>query len=166
MLAPVTTAYLALGSNLGDRLATLRAAVAALEAAGVRVVGRSAVFETDAIADEPQPPYLNAAVRVQTELDARALLATCLAVERSLGRVRPPGSSKASRTIDLDVVLYADAVIDEAGLRVPHPALLQRPFVLIPLAEVAAPGLRHPVTGQALATAVAAAGVRATGERL
>jgi 2-amino-4-hydroxy-6-hydroxymethyldihydropteridine diphosphokinase len=163
----VIDAYIALGSNLGDRLGRLRAAVAALGAtAGVQVLAGSDVFETDAVADEPQPPYLNAVVRVRTSLAPRALLDACLDIERGLGRQRPPGQTKASRTIDLDLVLYGDTVVDEPGLRVPHPGLPARPFVLVPLAQVAAPGLRHPVGGQALTMAHADPGVRPTGERL
>jgi 2-amino-4-hydroxy-6-hydroxymethyldihydropteridine diphosphokinase len=162
----VTTAYIALGSNLGDRPAALRAAVAALATAGVNVVAASPVFETDAVADEPQPPYLNAVVRVEDDRGARALLALCLAVERAAGRERPTGKVKAARTIDLDLLLYGDAVIDEPGLRVPHAAMLERAFVLVPLAHVAAPGLRHPVTGQSLSVDLTAPGVRPTIHRL
>jgi 2-amino-4-hydroxy-6-hydroxymethyldihydropteridine diphosphokinase len=135
--------------------------VTALAAApGVTVTARSPVFETEAVADEPQPAYLNAVLRLETSLGARALLDLCLAVERGLGRQRPPGRSKAARTIDLDLVLYADAVIEEPGLRVPHPAMTERSFVLVPLAYVAEPGLRHPVTGQRLDVALVAPGVR------
>jgi 2-amino-4-hydroxy-6-hydroxymethyldihydropteridine diphosphokinase len=144
----MATAYLALGSNLGDRLAQMRAATAALDGQGIRVVARSPVFETGAVAPEPQPPYLNAALRVETSLDPRALLARCLAVEAALGRERP--RPLAPRTIDVDLLLHGTAVIDEAGLVVPHPRLLERAFVRVPLALVAAPGLRHPVTGELL----------------
>ena len=141
-------AYLALGSNLGDRLALLRAATAALASDSLRVVAHSPVFETAAETDEPQPPYLNAVVRVDTALPARELLRRCLVVEASLGRERPrPG---AARTIDLDLLLHGDAVIDEPGLVVPHPRLLARAFVRVPLALVAEPGLRHPITGEPL----------------
>lgn len=145
------TAYLALGSNLGDRLRHLRAAAAALGAhPGITVEGKSGVFETAAVADEPQPDYLNAVVRVATGLAPRALLDACLDVERALGRVRPAGVNKAPRIIDVDVLLFGDAIVEEPGLRLPHPALLDRPFVLVPLAEVAAPGLVHPATGHRL----------------
>jgi 2-amino-4-hydroxy-6-hydroxymethyldihydropteridine diphosphokinase len=154
------TAYLALGSNVGDRAALIDAALARLAGAGVRVAARSPLYETDAVTPEPQPPYLNAAARVETALSAAALLALCLDVERALGRVRPPGRAMAPRPIDLDLVLYGDAVIDEPGLTVPHPRLSERPFVRIPLADVAEPGLRHPVTGERLDVAAADAGVR------
>ncbi len=140
--------YLALGSNLGDRLQSLEAALEALDAGGVRLAARSPIFETDAVAEEPQPPYLNMAVRAQTELSPRALLDRCLGVEVALGRVRPRDGRGAPRTIDIDVLLYDDRIIDAPGLKVPHPRLLERAFVRAPLARVAAPGLRHPVTGE------------------
>jgi len=164
-----TTVYVALGSNLGDRPAQLDQAVAALAAAGVAIGARSPTYETDAVADEPQPAYLNAVLRAETVLPARHLMALALHVERALGRVRPPGRRRAARSIDIDLLLYGDAVIDEpAGsdpaaapaLSVPHPGLLERPFVRIPLADVAAPGLRHPVTGQALDSAPPSPAVR------
>ena len=146
------TVYLGLGSNLGDRAALLAEAVAALEAAGAisDVVG-SALYETDAVADEPQPPYLNAVVRARTALEPEALLDACLAVERTLGRVRRPGRRNEARPIDVDILLYGDVV--RAGPEpplVPHPRLLERGFVRAPLADVAEPGLRHPVTGEPL----------------
>jgi 2-amino-4-hydroxy-6-hydroxymethyldihydropteridine diphosphokinase len=143
-------AYLGLGSNLGDRLALLRAATSALEGEEVRIAARSPVFETAAVADEPQPPYLNAALRLETRLGPRELLERCLAVEAALGRQRPAGRPRAPRTIDLDLLLHGSAVLDETGLEVPHPRLLERAFVRVPLALVAVPGLRHPVTGERL----------------
>jgi 2-amino-4-hydroxy-6-hydroxymethyldihydropteridine diphosphokinase len=155
----VVTAYLALGSNLGDRRALLEAALAALAGPELRVVAASALFESEAVADEPQPPYLNAVARVETALGARALLERCLAVEQSLGRQRP-ARRWAPRTIDIDLVLHGDEVIDEPGLVVPHPRLAERPFVRVPLAEVAAPGLRHPITGEPLDRAGPAPGLR------
>jgi 2-amino-4-hydroxy-6-hydroxymethyldihydropteridine diphosphokinase len=146
----VATAFIALGGNLGDRSGYLRGAVAGLRAAGVQVAAVSPVFETEAVADWPQPRYLNAVVRVETALAPRALLSLCLDIERRLGRVRPPGADKAPRTIDLDLLLYDGAVLAEPGLTVPHPRLLERPFVRAPLARVAPAGLRHPVTGDPL----------------
>ena len=157
----MATAYLGLGSNVGDRARFIAAALARLEAAGVAIAARSSLYETDAVADEPQAPYLNAAARVRTALPARALLALGLEVERALGRVRPPGRHGAPREIDVDLLLYDAAVIDEPpDLVVPHPRLLRRPFVRIPLAEVAAPGLVHPLTGEPLDRASPAASVR------
>jgi 2-amino-4-hydroxy-6-hydroxymethyldihydropteridine diphosphokinase len=157
-----TTAYLALGSNLGDRAATIAAALTRLEEAGVRVTARSPLYETDPVTADPQPLYLNGAARIETTLAADELLALCLAVERTLGRERPPGAaSPAPRPIDLDLLLYGDAVIDRPTLIVPHPRLLERPFVLIPLADVATTGLRHPTTGAPLDAASPSPGVRA-----
>ena len=122
----MTTAYLGLGANLGDRRAAIARALDALDAAGVRIAARSPLYETDAVAPDPQPPYLNAAARVETALTARALLAACLDVERALGRVRPPGRPAAARTIDVDLLLHGDAVIDQPpDLVVPHPRLLR-----------------------------------------
>jgi len=144
----VTTAYVGLGSNLGDRLALLRAAAAALDDGAIRVVARSPVFETPAVTPDAQPPFLNAVVRLETDLDPRAVLARCLAVEAALGRQRP--RPLAPRLIDLDLLLHGSAVVDEPGLVVPHPRFLERAFVRVPLATVATPGLRHPVSGEAL----------------
>ena len=91
-------------------------------------------------------------MRLETELSAQALLQACLEIERAQGRVRPADATKAPRTIDIDLLLYGAAVFDEPGLCLPHRSLLRRPFVRIPLADVALPGLRHPVSGKALDT--------------
>jgi 2-amino-4-hydroxy-6-hydroxymethyldihydropteridine diphosphokinase len=152
----MVTAYLALGSNLGDRAASIARALDRLEAAGVRVAARSALIETEAVTPDPQPRFLNGAARVETTLDAGALLSLCLSVEGELGRVRPPGRSQAARTIDIDLLLHGDQVIDRPGLTVPHPRMLERAFVRLPLAQVAEPGLRHPVTGERLDVASSA----------
>jgi 2-amino-4-hydroxy-6-hydroxymethyldihydropteridine diphosphokinase len=158
------TAYLGIGSNLGDRAALIAAALEALEGAGVHVRARAPLYETDPVADEPQPLYLNSAARVETTLAPDELLALALTVERALGRERSPGArSPAPRPIDLDLLLFGDAVIDRPGLVVPHPRLLARPFVRIPLADVAAPGLRHPVTGERLDVAAPDPSVRLRG---
>ena len=157
----MTVAYLGLGANLGDRRAAIARALDALDAAGVRVAARSPLYETDAVAPDPQPHYLNAAARIETALTARALLAACLEVERALGRLRPPGRPAAARTIDVDLLLYGDAVVDQPpDLVVPHPRLLERPFVRIPLADVALPGLVHPVTREPLDRAAHSLSVR------
>jgi len=157
----MTTAYLALGANLGDRAAAIDAALARLGDAGVRVVARSPLYETDAVAPDPQPLYLNAVARVETSQPAEAVLATCLAVEAELGRVRPPGRQAAPRVIDVDLLLYGDAVIDRPPtLIVPHPRMLERAFVRIPLADVAVAGLVHPLTGVALDSAAPDPSVR------
>jgi 2-amino-4-hydroxy-6-hydroxymethyldihydropteridine diphosphokinase len=157
----MTTAYLGLGANLGDRRGTIERALEELAAAGVSIAARSPFYETDAVAPNPQPPYLNAAARVDTSLTPRALLYVCMDVERALGRVRLAGQPAAARVIDVDILLFGDAIIDEPpALVVPHPRLLERPFARIPLAEVARAGLVHPVTGEALDRAAADPSVR------
>ena len=157
-----TTVYLGLGSNLGDRAASLEEAVRRLEGQGIlRGAVCSPVYETDAVADDPQPAYLNAVVRGETRLGARELLARCQAIETALGRVRPAGVDKAPRTLDIDLLLFDAEVIDAPPeLVVPHPALLERAFVRVPLADVAEPGLVHPVTAEALDVAATSASVR------
>lgn len=155
-------AYVALGSNLGDRVACLRAARESLGAGcGVSLVAASPLFETVAVAATPQPAYLNAVLRLAwVGPGPRALLQLCLDVEQALGRTRPVGQEKAPRTIDLDLLLHGDDVISEPGLQVPHPSLLQRPFVRIPLAAVSRPGLMHPSSGDPLDRAPADDGVQ------
>ena len=136
---------IALGSNLGDRDGYLRAALAAL-IPSVHQIRVSTFHDTAPVGVGPQPTFLNATAVGETSLSARALLETLLSVERDLGRERPfPG---APRTVDLDLILYDDAIIDEApSLIVPHPRFRERRFVLEPLAEIA-PDWRDPVTGK------------------
>jgi 2-amino-4-hydroxy-6-hydroxymethyldihydropteridine diphosphokinase len=139
-------AYVGLGANLGDREASLRAAVAALSATeGIQVIAVSAFRETDPVDYLDQPRFLNGAAAVDTTLAPRALLDALLAVERSLGRTRE-GPRFGPRTIDLDLLLYGDESIDEPGLTVPHPRLHERAFALEPLAELD-PGLVVPGHG-------------------
>jgi 2-amino-4-hydroxy-6-hydroxymethyldihydropteridine diphosphokinase len=136
----VTRAYVGLGANLGDRERTLRAAVDALAAEdGVEVASVSVLRETEPVGVGQQPLYLNGAAELETTLTARRLLDRLLAVEQRFGRIRVPGE-QGPRTLDLDLLLYGDEVIDEPGLTVPHPRLHERRFVLEPLAELA-PGL-------------------------
>jgi len=143
----VTRAYVALGSNLGDREATLRGAVAALAAEpGIDVVAVSTLVDTAPVGFVDQPRFLNGVAALDTELPAAGLLGVLLAVERRFGRRRDGVPSQGPRTLDLDLLLYGDAEIDEPGLRVPHPRLHEREFVLGPLAEVA-PGLEVPGKG-------------------
>lgn len=128
--------FLALGSNLGDRLATLQRAVDRLAATeGIRVVRSSQVYESEPIGP-PQPEYLNAVIEVATELDPRALLRAVQDVETSLGRVR--GERWGPRTIDVDILTFGDREIDEPDLVVPHPRMHERSFVLLPLGELEA----------------------------
>jgi len=142
----VATAWIGLGSNLGDRDASLRAALDALAATpGVRVRRVSAFRETEPVGGPPQGAFLNAAAEIETDLPPRALLDRLLAIESSLGRRREV--RWGPRLIDLDLLLYDDLVVDEPGLRVPHPLMHERRFVLGPLAEIN-PGLRHPLLGK------------------
>jgi 2-amino-4-hydroxy-6-hydroxymethyldihydropteridine diphosphokinase len=130
----VTRAYLGLGSNLGDRLATLQRAVDLLaDASGIRVIRSSRVFETAPVGPE-QPDFLNAVVEVETSLDPRELLAASLGVERELGRER--AERWGPRTIDVDVLTFDEVDVDEPDLRVPHPRMHERAFVLVPLGEL------------------------------
>lgn len=131
-----TRAYVGLGSNLGDREATLLRALELLAAeAGVAVTTVSAFRDTEPVGYVDQPRFLNAVAAVDTELTARELLDQLLGVERSLGR-RRDGPRFGPRTVDLDLLLYGDATIEEPGLSVPHPRLGERRFVLEPLAEL------------------------------
>jgi 2-amino-4-hydroxy-6-hydroxymethyldihydropteridine diphosphokinase len=131
----VTHVVVALGSNLGDRPAALRAAVTALAAApGVEVVAVSSVYETDPVGGPLQPDYLNACVLLSTSLSPEALLAATQAVETELGRVRL--ERWGPRTIDIDIVDYAGVVQDSAELTLPHPRALSRAFVVLPWLEV------------------------------
>ncbi len=148
-------AYLGLGANLcsdaGDREAALRRAIEMLDAReGIDLVRASSFVETEADVSlyegtEPQPDYLNAAAAVDTTLAPRELLRACGDIERALGRVRGPGEIRsAPRTMDVDILLYGDAVVREPDLDIPHPRMHARDFVLGPLAEIA-PRARHPV---------------------
>ena len=136
----MTTAYIGLGSNLGDRLGYLQAAVAALSSRGLEPAGVSSVYESDALGP-PQPDYLNAVVSVSTSLSARELLEALKAVEAELGRQHT--QRWGPREIDLDLLLYGDEMLEEDGLTIPHPEMTKRSFVLVPLLEIA-PGLDLP----------------------
>ncbi len=132
-----TVAFLGLGSNLGDRLTNLQGAVDLLHGEpGLRVVASSRVWETVPVGGPPQPDFLNAVIRVETDLSARDLLDAAHRVEERLGRVRK--ERWGARSIDIDVLLYDEESIDESDLVVPHPRLTQRAFVLLPLLELVA----------------------------
>jgi len=155
-------AYVGLGANLGDREGTIRRAVELLgEEEGIEVAAVSALRETNPVGVLDQPRFLNAAAAVETTLPPRSLLDALLRIERALGRVRD-GTRWGPRTIDLDLLLYDDLVLDEGDLRVPHPELHARAFVLVPLAEIAA-DLVHPALSKsigALAAEIDRSGVR------
>lgn len=129
----MTTAYLGLGSNLGDRLENLRGAVALLRERGVRVLRSSRVYETEPVGGPPQPDYLNVVVEVEAGT-ARELLNDGMAVEDAMGRER--NERWGPRVIDVDLLTFGDQTIDEPGLQVPHPRMHERAFVLVPLLEL------------------------------
>jgi 2-amino-4-hydroxy-6-hydroxymethyldihydropteridine diphosphokinase len=132
----VTRAFVGLGANLGDREATLRRALELLGAEpGIEVRAVSTFRETEPVGFLDQPPFVNAAAELETELPAPALLERLLDVERRLGRVRG-GERFGPRTVDLDLLLYGGETISAPGLRVPHPRLHERRFALEPLAEL------------------------------
>ena len=147
------TAFLSLGSNLGDREALLNQALERLQAAGVRTVRRSSIHETEPQDFRDQPWFLNMAVEVETDLTPRELLASIQKIEAELGRQRT--IPKGPRTIDIDILFYANLIIGTPELEIPHPRLTERRFVLDPLSEIA-PDLRHPVTGKTVREAQAA----------
>jgi len=131
----VTVAYVGLGANIGPREVTLLRAVDLLaEADDVDVLAVSQLRETDPVGMVDQPGFLNGAARIDTSLPPRALLELLLRIEQSLGRVRE--EHWGPRTVDLDLLVYGDLIVDEPGLRVPHPRLHERRFALEPLAEL------------------------------
>jgi 2-amino-4-hydroxy-6-hydroxymethyldihydropteridine diphosphokinase len=140
-------AYLGLGANLGPREATLLRAVDLLAASsGIEVLELSSLRETEPVGVTDQATFVNGALAVETTLSPHELLDTLLGVERELGRVRE-GERWGPRTIDLDLLVYADEVVDEPGLRVPHQRLHERRFALEPLAELE-PELEIPGRGR------------------
>jgi 2-amino-4-hydroxy-6-hydroxymethyldihydropteridine diphosphokinase len=146
-------AAIGLGANLQSRAGTpeqtLRAAMEDLEAVG-HVVGRSSLYRTEPMDCGEQPAFVNAAAVMETNLEAEALLDFLLAVERRYGRDRRHEAPKGPRTLDLDLLLFDEARVETQRLRVPHPALARRRFVLAPLAEIA-PEMRHAVLGATIA---------------
>jgi 2-amino-4-hydroxy-6-hydroxymethyldihydropteridine diphosphokinase len=136
------TAYLSLGSNVGEREEMLRAALRLLESPGLHVARVSPVYETEPQDFKNQPWFLNLVAEVQTGLFPMQLLARVRKIERELGRKRTV--NKGPRSIDIDILLYAESVVDSKDLVVPHPRMAERRFVLQPLADLA-PDLRHPV---------------------
>jgi len=145
-------AYVGLGSNLGDRAAYLLLGLSALSRLPeTRLLRLSPVYETDPVGP-PQPPYLNMVAELETELSPKGLLAEMLRIEKALGRERR--ERWGPRTLDLDLLLYGDLVLEEAGLSVPHPRLHERAFVLVPLLDLLPEG-RHPLWGQSFAELLA-----------
>lgn len=142
-------AYLGLGSNVGNRSGFLIRALDELDERGVHVDARSRVYETAPVGGPSQPDFLNQVVRVETDLDPRSLLHSCLDVESALGRDRRHEVRWGPRPIDIDLLTYESAIVNEPDLIVPHPRLAQRAFVLVPLVEIDpdlwVPGLGTPL---------------------
>jgi len=145
----MNTAYLGLGSNLGNRLAFLRGGRDMLaDSPAIELLQTSGVYATEAVGGPPDNPFfLNVALEIQTSLDPRQLLEACLAVEDEFGRSRQV--RWAPRTLDVDILFYTDRVLAEEDLIIPHPRLQERAFVLVPLMEIA-PDLRHPLLDQTI----------------
>lgn len=141
------TAYLSLGSNLGDRELNLLRAVAEIGSIDdLRIIALSRFYDTDPVGPVPQPPFLNAVMGVETSLSPRQLLAALQRIEAETFQRRrdvPWGP----RTMDLDILFHGERIVDDGTLVVPHPRIQERRFVLVPLAEIA-PGLIHPVIGK------------------
>lgn len=128
------TAYLALGTNLGDKLENLRSAVRLLRESGCKITGVSSLYSTKPVGVKDQPDFLNAVIRVETVYGPKALLGLCQSIELRLGRERT--IRWGPRVIDVDILLYDDLVMDEPSLTLPHPEMSKRAFVLAPLAEI------------------------------
>ena len=151
-------AYVGLGSNLGEREAMIRLALDDLaRMPGTTLLRASSLYDTEPMGEGEQPNFLNAVVQLDTELTARQLLWNLMLIEKRLGRVRT--QKWGPRTMDLDLLLFGDQVIEEPDLRVPHPELVRRSFVLVPLVELD-PMLVHPVTGETLVSHLSRLGAR------
>jgi 2-amino-4-hydroxy-6-hydroxymethyldihydropteridine diphosphokinase len=136
-----TLVYLSLGSNVGDRAANMNTAIDRLRAFG-EIVAVSSFYETEPVEFTAQPWFLNCAVTLDTDQSPKQLLAAILDIEQQLGRRRE--QKKGPRIIDIDILFFDNAIVDEQGLTIPHPAMQERRFVLEPLAEIA-PDVLHPV---------------------
>ena len=135
------TVYLSLGSNIGNREANLSAALAALPPSGIQVKRVSSIYETEPVDFLDQPWFLNCVVEAETDLEPHALLQSLRAIESQLGSQKE--FAKGPRKLDLDILLYNSETIATPDLQIPHPRMLERRFVLTPLAEIA-PQLKHP----------------------
>jgi len=144
--------YLSLGSNMGDRSANLQVAIHRLQEAGT-VKAISTLYEAEPVELRDQPWFLNCAVALETPLSPLELLKCVLNIESQMGRVRL--RDKGPRSIDIDIVLFDDVIVEERGLKIPHPAMHERRFVLAPLAEIA-PEAVHPRMGKTVRELLAA----------
>ena len=145
----MNAAYLCLGGNIGDRESFLEDAVTQIGERAGEVTQQSATYETQAWGVSGQQAYLNRCIRVDTALEPEALLAVLLDIEKDLGRTRDPWKTYEPRTIDLDILLYNDLVLEQEQLIIPHPRLHLRSFVLVPLNEIAGSYL-HPVLNKTI----------------
>ena len=143
------TAYLGLGSNLGNRMAFLRGGRDTLVSRpGIDLISAAGIYETEAVGGPPDNPlFLNTVLEIETSLSPQELLEACLAAEDDFGRSRP--MRWAPRTLDIDILFYEDLVVCEETLSIPHPRLHERAFVLAPLLEIA-PNFRHPLLDQSI----------------
>lgn len=161
MLLPTVQAWIGIGANLGeDPVETVRSAIAALGTQPhCRLEAESSLYRTAPVGGpQEQPDYINAVVRIETALGPALLLETLLAIEKNFGRTR--SVQNAPRTLDLDLLVYADRIINQHGLQVPHPRMHERAFVMVPLAEIdpalvipelgLASDLRDKLTGQSI----------------
>lgn len=140
---PITTVYLGLGSNVGDREEYIEQAISLLkETPGIKVIRRASNFETEAEGKTPQPLFINSAVEISTDLPPAKLLEVTQSIEDTLGRER--GVEWGPRTIDIDILLYGDTVVSDNDLTIPHPLMHERLFVLEPLKQIA-PHVIHPM---------------------
>ena len=139
--------YILTGGNLGDRHTNLSRAADLLDSRAGRILRRSSLYETAAWGIEAQPNFLNQVLEIETALDPETLLALLLDIEREMGRIR--GEKFGPRTIDLDILLYGDLIMDTRDLDIPHPRMAERRFVLMPLSELIGDRL-HPVTGRSI----------------
>jgi 2-amino-4-hydroxy-6-hydroxymethyldihydropteridine diphosphokinase len=144
----VTTVYLSLGSNIGARAQNIARAVAALASHGVSIERQSSLYETEPVEFHEQDWFLNCAVEAETDLPPIELMETLLTIERDLGRHRIV--PKGPRIIDIDILLYGSEIVNAPALKVPHPRMAERRFVLVPLDEIAA-AVRHPVLQKTIA---------------
>ncbi|HLD22231.1 MAG TPA: 2-amino-4-hydroxy-6-hydroxymethyldihydropteridine diphosphokinase [Patescibacteria group bacterium] len=139
----MSTVYIALGSNLGEREKYLQQAIEALKKLG-SVAAVSSFYDTEPVGYTNQPNFLNAAIKLETTVSPQELIQKTIQIEKEQGRVRDPQNQNGPRTIDIDILLYDDLIISEPQLTIPHPRMHERKFVLEPLAEIA-PGAVHPV---------------------
>ncbi len=145
-------AYVGLGSNLGDRESQIRTAIEQIALLPeTQLVQGSSLYDTTPVGELDQPNFLNAVAVFETELEPRVFLWNLLLIERRLGRVRRADSRYGPRTIDLDLLIHGDTILDEPGITLPHPEIARRAFVLVPLVEVD-PHLVHPALGVPVST--------------